>query len=231
MPSPFHSTRWSLIQDAAASDLAQRDRAWAEFDHLYRKPLIGFIKGSGWDENRAEDLLQSFLAKLADRDWLSEADPERGRMRTFLVGRLKNHLRDARKHDLAEKRGGGVVAEPITSVDQGASTGFPEEGQFDREWAGAILNHTLEELRREAIYKGKEEIFEILQNKITGGSEEGISEAAGRLGMTEGAVRMQLQRLREKFREQLRSEVAETLLPGEDVSEEMRYLAKVLGEG
>ncbi|MDF1814292.1 MAG: hypothetical protein P1V20_18955 [Verrucomicrobiales bacterium] len=229
MPSKFQPTRWSLIHDAAATDAIRRNRAWEEFDYLYREPLLRFICRSGWTRDRAEELLQSFLAKLADRDWLRDADPEIGKMRSFLLNRLKGHLGDARKHDHAQKRGGG---KPDLSLEENefhlAAEKADLEALFDREWAQSILDHTIATLQSEAEAKGRGEVFVLLKNQITGESEESIKRAAVRLGQTEGAVRMQLQRLREKFRDRLRSEVGETMLPGSDISAEMRYLAEVL---
>ncbi|MFK7851499.1 MAG: RNA polymerase sigma factor [Akkermansiaceae bacterium] len=229
MPSNFQPTRWSMIQNTGASESGVRNRAWAEFDHLYRTPLIGFIRRCGWPTDRAEDLLQSFLSIVAERNWLSEADPERGKMRTFLLTRLKRHLNDVLKHDRAQKRGGGV--ENVALDDVSAVLAGPEseaECEFDREWARAILDYTLLKLQQQAEAKNRGQIFRLLKGQITGNSEEKLGESAQALGLSQGAVRMQLQRLREDFRTTLRTEVAETLLPGENVSDEMRYLARVL---
>ena len=231
MSSRFQPTRWSMIQNTGAAEDGVRDRAWEEFDHLYRAPLLGFIRRCGWPSERTEDLLQSFLTIVAERNWLAEADPDRGKMRTFLLSRLKRHLHDALKHDRAQKRGGG--AEKVALEEVSAFLAEPEsereaECEFDREWARAILDRTLVTLEQRANAKGRGHIFQILKGQITGDSEKRLSEAAQVLGQSEGAVRMQLQRLREDFRNRLRAEVAETLLPGEDVSDEMRYLARVL---
>lgn len=233
MSSNFQPTRWSMIQNTGASEDGVRDRAWEEFDHLYRTPLLGFIRRCGWSLDRAEDLLQSFLAVVAERNWLSEADPDRGKMRTFLLSRLKRHLHDALKYDRAQKRGGGAENIPLDEV--AAVLAEPEnkraaECEFDREWARSILAHTLDAMEQQAEAKGRGHIFQLLKGQITGNSEERLGEAAQFLGQSQGAVRMQLQRLRESFRTRLRAEVAETLLPGEDVSDEMRYLARVLSE-
>jgi len=240
MPSKFQPTRWSLIQNATDPDVRSRNRAWTEFDHLYRTPLLRFISRSGWPNDRAEDLLQTFLAIVAERDWLAEADRERGKMRTFLLTRLKRHLNDVRKHDRAEKRGGKVETLSLEEETErsgreptgpGGAEGDAESmSEFDREWARSILDHTLAGLQARAESKGQEHVFRILQGQITGNSEEKLRDAAKTLGESEGAVRMKLQRLREEFRKRLRAEVAETLLPGEDVSEELRYLARVLAQ-
>ncbi|MEM9284081.1 MAG: hypothetical protein AAGA96_19860 [Verrucomicrobiota bacterium] len=227
MSRSFQATRWSLIQQAAGTDLRQREAAWQEFDRLYREPLLGFIRRTGWGEDEAEDLLQGFLGKLAERDWLKRADPERGKMRTFLLSKLKGHLSDARKYRKAEKRGGEAE---IVEFDETYEGGNSESDlAFDREWAQAILHRALEALQAECEAKGKGEVFLLLRSQLTGDSSDRLREAAVKLGEREGALRMQLHRLRGRFRESLRSEVRETLLADEDVDEEMRYLARILG--
>jgi hypothetical protein len=161
-------------------------------------------------------------------------------MRTFLLTRLKRHLNDVRKHNRAEKRGGKgetlSLEEKTERIGREPSRPRAAEGdaelmsEFDRKWARSILDHTLADLKARAESKGQKHVFRILQGQITGNSEEKLRDAAKTLGESEGAVRMKLQRLREEFRKRLRAEVEETLLPGEDVSEEMRYLAKVLAQ-
>ncbi|MEM7012523.1 MAG: sigma-70 family RNA polymerase sigma factor [Verrucomicrobiota bacterium] len=205
-----------------------RDRAWEEFDALYRSPLIGFARRKGWNESEAEDHIQTFFAKLADRDWLAEAAPDRGRMRTFLLARLQKHLADARKFANAQKRGGGE--EPL-ELDQQLlddESVEPDAAEFDREWARAILRRVLDRLRAEAEADGKAEFYELLRSQLTGDVDGGIRETAIMLGKSEGAVRVALHRFRDRFREMMKAEVEQTLLPGESISEEMSYLAQVL---
>ncbi|BCX47535.1 RNA polymerase subunit sigma-24 [Haloferula helveola] len=222
-----------MIHSAAAAEDGERQRAWEEFDHLYRGPLLVFIRRCGCPGDRAEDLLQSFLSVVAERNWLAEADPERGKMRTFLLTRLKRHLNDARKHDQALKRGGGTESvdfDEVSAVLADPGSERKAESEFDRAWAKAILDRTLRSLEESSEARGTGEVFRLLKGQITGGSEEKLGAVAATLQQSEGAVRMRLQRLREEFRKRLRAEVAETLLPDEDVSEEMRYLAQVLSE-
>lgn len=229
MPEAFQSTRWSIIQQAAGTnvDVAEREKAWREFDRLYRGPLSNFIVRAGWSSSEAEDLLQGFLAKLSEKEWLKQADKSRGKMRTFLLSKLKGHLSDARKYQNAQKRGGDAV---VVSIDDSAEIG--ESGsdlEFDREWAQSILDRALATLQAEAEEKGQGDVFLRLRSQLTGDVPEKLRDAAIKLGESEGTLRMQLSRLRERFRTVLREEVAETLLPGEDVSAEMRYLAQILG--
>jgi len=228
MPDHFQPTRWSLIQQINSGEAHLREDAWREFDALYRAPLLAFVRRSGWSAEESEDLLQGFLAKLAARDWLKVADPDRGKMRTFLLNRLKSHLNDARKIQNAQKRGGG---QPMVALDE-SQAAVPAENfelEFDREWARAILNRVLTTLEARCQGKLKNGAYMLLQSQLTDDSPEKLRSAAEQLGESEDALRGQLHRLREQFRLLLRKEVAETLLPGEDVSSEMRYLARILG--
>ncbi len=155
-------------------------------------------------------------------------------MRTFLLLRLKRHLNDVRKHNNAQKRGGGVE---IVSVDGGglglaaASTGpgHRVEYEFDRRWTQALLNRALERLRQEAEQRDNVEVFEALKAQLSGENPVRLREEAARLGRSEGALRMALSRQRDRLNAVLREEVTETLEPGADVAEELRYLAQVLG--
>jgi RNA polymerase sigma factor (sigma-70 family) len=239
MPNNFQPTQWSLIRRAVETEPAVHERAWKELHRLYREPLLWFIRRAGWPPEQAEDLLQSFFATMAHREWLSEADPELGKMRTFLLSRLKTHLNDARKHDQAIKRGGRA---DVLSMDDEAENGAlmaeanvdsSEEltRVFDRRWAKSILDRALARLEEESKQTKNRELFKLLRAQLTGASPERHKDAAARLGQTEGALRVGLHRLRERFRSLMREQVADTLLPADDVSAEVRYLAEVLSAG
>ncbi len=108
MSAALQPTRWTLLQKAAGADQATRERAWEELHASYRAPLIAFARMRGFDEGEAEDAVQGFFAKVVRMDWLREADPDLGKLRTFFLSRLQTHLGDLRKHDRAAKRGGGA---------------------------------------------------------------------------------------------------------------------------
>lgn len=236
MPNSFQPTHWSLIRRAVETEPAVHERAWKELHRLYREPLLWFIRRSGWSSEQAEDLLQSFFATMAHREWLSDADPELGKMRTFLLSRLKTHLNDARKHDQAIKRGGR--ADVLSIDDETENVGLVAEASavssaelskvFDRRWAKAILDRALARLEEESKQRGNRDLFLLLRAQLTGASPERHKDAAARLGQKEGALRVGLHRLRERFRDLMREQVADTLLPTDDVSAEVRYLAEVL---
>lgn len=232
----FQPTRWSLIQRAASADEQLRERAWREFHEIYEAPLLWFIRSYGWGKDECEDHLQSFLAKLAERDWLGDAEREDVKMRSFLLTRLKRHLNDIRKHRQAEKRGGKAefVSADVDETQQllGSTDADPSEiveREFDRRWAQAIVDRAVLRLQENSEKRGRGDLFEALRGQLTDDTPDGLRAAAAQVGKSEGAIRMALQRLREKLRRNLRDEIAETLPPGADVEDEFRYLASVLG--
>lgn len=236
MAGDFQPTRWSLLRQAVDSDAVLHERAWEEVHRLYRHPLLSFIRRAGWSADQAEDLLQSFFAKLAHREWLGEADPKLGKARTFLLSRLTTHLNDARKHDRALKRKGQGTALSLDDGVEGEALlaeatvdSFEALAKvFDREWAEAILGRVLTGLGEEAARRGNGELFKLLRSQLTDDSPKRFRDAAAQLGQSEGALRVALHRLRGRFRDLIREEVAATILPGDDVSAEIGYLAEVL---
>lgn len=230
MSAAFQPTRWTLLQRAAGGNDAARERAWEELYPAYRAPLIAFARGRGFDEGAAEDAVQGFFAKVARLDWLREADPALGKLRTFFLSRLQTHLGDLRKHDRAAKRGGGA-----DSVEMDATETEVEDlhtadvaAAFDRHWARGLVDRALAVLRKESGGTARMAVFEVLQGQLAGEAEESLRERAPMLGMAEGALRVALHRLRDRFREILRAEVRETLPPEADVKEEIRYLIQIL---
>lgn len=230
MSAAFQPTRWTLLQRAAGEDHAARERAWAELYPYYRAPLIAFARIQGFDESAAEDAVQGFFAKVARLDWLRDADPALGKLRTFFLSRFKTHLSDLRKHDRAHKRGGGAA---VTELD--ATTDEVEDARtedvataFDRHWAHGLVDRALAVLKAECEGSARMPVFEILSGQLEGADEESLRERAPVLQMAEGALRVALHRLRDRFREILRAEVRETLPPDDDVKAEIRYLIQIL---
>ncbi|HCN27416.1 MAG TPA: hypothetical protein DIT64_01220 [Verrucomicrobiales bacterium] len=228
MSAAFQPTRWTLLQRAAGDDPVARERAWAELYPNYRAPLIAFARMQGFDEGGAEDTVQGFFAKVVRLDWLREADPSQGKLRTFFLSRFKTHLNDLRKHERAAKRGGGEVCldldDHANEVAQDAAT----DAAFDREWAQTLVHRALEVLRVECVGAARERIYQIVAAQMAGKEEETLRSQADALGMAEGALRVALHRMRDRFREILRAEVRETLPPDGDMKAEIRYLIQIL---
>jgi DNA-directed RNA polymerase specialized sigma24 family protein len=230
MKNTFPTTRWSLIL-APDSPPEQAARAAEEICRLYWMPVFHFIKGSGprgKAHEDAEDLTQGFFAALLRNGFLTNADPAKGRLRNYLLGAVKNHLLAANRAAHAMRRGGGVQPLPLDEAAESVLTaeGLLPDEEFDRKWALCLLERCLSQLRSEYQAKGKERLYLALKPLLASGT---AGESSGQdLEMSPGALRIALHRCRRRYQEILRDEVAETLLPGMDPSEEIAALAALL---
>ncbi len=235
--APFAPTRWTLVL-RARGETPEARAALSELCDAYYQPVLRFLRREGRDEEAARELTQDFFARILARGALGEADPERGRFRSYLLGALKHFLADQRKHERRLKRGGGVIAE---SLDATGEAGGPEplqvadpsapgpESAFDREWALAVMGRALAVLQQEFVAGGKGGQFEMLKAWLVGESPAmSQADAARQLGMSEGAVKVVIHRLRKRFRDAVRAEIAQTLREPSQVDEELRHLIEAL---
>ncbi len=237
-PREFATTHWSLVVAAhpeAASESRARD-ALAELCRAYWYPLYAFVLYRGYSPDDAQDLTQSFFTRILESGGFASADPERGRFRSYLLGAMKHFLANEWHRARAKKRGGGAIIIELDALDLAArqalepvSSGDPDAG-FDREWAQESIARALECLRRESRDRGKGEAFETLKGNLTG-EEPAHEECAAKLGMSEGAVKVAVHRLRQRYREILRAEIAKTVADPADIDDEMRHLVNALRKG
>ena len=229
----MHTTCWSVVLEAsrhgehAASALEQLCR-------LYWPAVFGYLIRSGMEREAAQDETQDFFADLLRREGLAGVGPEKGRFRSFLLACLKNHLANARRDEARLKRGGGQSPLPLDDAMAGgiareAITAPEPEAAYDRQWAEAVMQQTQARLAAEYAAAGRPERFAALREYLMwdGGDDSGRLLAA-RLGESETAVRSAIYRMRRRFARLMREEIAATLASGEDVDEEVRYLARVL---
>ncbi len=202
----------------------------------YWKPLYVYARAKGQSAERAEDLVQGFLARLLDDNRFLNADPKTGKFRSYLLSAFQRFTIDEWKRETAEKRGGGQQTLPLDfeAAEREISTqSFDRdpEAEFDRLWAKTIINQSLQQLE-ESWGKGeRRKWFEELKPFLTLDPEESLAQIAERLGRKPGTVRMTLNRLREDYRVTIRQTVAETLPPGADLDEEIQYLVSLLLRG
>ena len=192
------------------------------------------MRRRGYDQSAAQDLTQGFFAKLLEKKYLKQADPERGRFRAFLLTSLKNYLANEWDKQRAQKRGGGKI---LLSLDFENAEGLyqlePADGRtpeeiYNRRWALTQLDRAIDELRGKMTQGGHAERFEALKGFLTGESEETpYGEVAESLSLNEGAVRTAVHRMRRRFGALLRQQVAQTLADEKDVDEEIRYLLSI----
>lgn len=202
---------------------------------VYWHPVYWFIRHHrAHNHHDAEDLTQTFFAHLLERDTLARADREKGRFRTFLLGSLTKVLANEWDKKQAVKRGGGIQH---ISIDEAAAEGFygaePVESEtpdrvFDKLWAAALLRQTLERLRKEYIEGDKAALFAALEPALTGEPPGCYPLIAAQLNMSEAAVRVAVHRLRARFREVLRSEVAQTVTSNEEIDAELHHLLSIV---
>ena len=228
----FATTRWSLIAAARPGATDARE-ALAALCQAYWGPLYAYIRRQGHPHERAQDLTQDFFADLLARDDLADVGPERGRFRTFLLVACRNFLSNQHDREQALKRGGGrrVLSLDFADAERRYATEPAHEQTaerlFERRWALALLEQVLSRLRLEYVNADKGDLFDRLKESIVGGAAESHAQAAAALGMREGAVRVAAHRLRGRYRELLREEIARTVDDG-DVEDEVRALFAAL---
>jgi len=230
------TTHWSLVGAARADEVGQTRAREVLEEHCRADwyPLYAFVRSRGYSAVDAQDLTQAFFARIIETSGFESADRKRGRFRSYLLGAMKHFLANEWHRGQTQKRGGQVQFIEWDALDpEGRYSGASEhsenpEHQFDREWALQIIAGALQELRDEMIKAGKGEQFNSLKGNLTGEDELSREEIAVRLGMSEGAVKVAVHRLRGRYRNLLRAAIAETVSNEADLDDEMRYLVAVL---
>ena len=225
----FPTTRLSLVLAASRDEVPHAKVALEELCRIYWRPLYTYVRHQGHDASAAEDLTQSFITRLIEKDALRRFRRERGRFRSFLLVSLKNFLANERDAEHALKRGGGVAGLPLEQVDQARDSITPDK-LFERQWALDLLSRALDRVREESVSAGNAALFEALKGCLTAGAEFGNYRELGlKLEMSEAAVKVAVHRLRQRFHEALRHEISMTVTDESAVGDEIRYLLTVLG--
>jgi RNA polymerase sigma factor (sigma-70 family) len=243
--SLFASTRWTVVYQAGDSQVPSQDAlsALSELCQIYWRPVYLFLRRQGIAQHDAEDLTQSFFADLIQNRAYARADRLKGRFRSFLLGTLKHFLAHARDRDQAQKRGGGSI--PVRLDEAAISEAeahaarceqWSADGVFEREWAASLTRQALDRLEQEYELGGKGALFEALKLRLGANAAPPISyqEMARQLGRSAATLRVDVARLRGRYRAILREEVSGTVLDPQDVDEELRYLRHAMvtqGEG
>ena len=224
----FATTRWSLIQEAGSDSSAAR-LALGELCSAYRGPVLAFIRQRGISRDRAEDLTQEFFERFLAERIHQRVDPARGRFRSYVLVALRNFLSSTNAAATTIKRGGNFRLEKIE--DEGALAGADSpERVFERHWALTVVARAMDRLRHEADQAGKGQLFEGLQEFLLEQPDaDEYQLAAERLGLRRNTLAVAVHRLRERLRELVRAELAETVVATEDVEIELGSLRQVLG--
>jgi RNA polymerase sigma-70 factor (ECF subfamily) len=219
----------------AAGDPQRKEArsALADLCENYWYPLYAYLRRRGYAADEAQDLTQEFFVRVLEGRYLDRADPEKGRFRSFILTSLKFFVADEGDRQRALKRGGGAVV-PVEFLSgeeryqrEPAHDETPER-IFERRWALSLLDRVLERLRNEFMQHGRTEHFERLKVFLLGQSDAPYAEMASEMNTSEGALKVAIHRLRKRYRELFRQEIADTVADPAEVESELRYLAAVL---
>jgi RNA polymerase sigma factor (sigma-70 family) len=231
----FPATRWSVVLAATQQSAPEADAALETICRAYWYPLYAFVRRSGQSPPDAQDLTQEFFRQLLEKRWLAAADREKGKLRTFLVTALKHFMAKEWRRASARKRGGGHAHVPMDTAFAESryaaelATQLPAEAMFDQQWALTLLDLTVQRLEAEFRAAGKAEDFAVLKDCLVAAHQAiDYASVAARLNCSEGAARVAVHRLRKRFRELYREEIAQTLPDGTELDAELRYLAGIL---
>ncbi|MEO6001681.1 MAG: sigma-70 family RNA polymerase sigma factor [Opitutus sp.] len=227
----FATTRWSVVLQAGGPNSDGSAAALEQLCRTYWYPLYSFARRSAIPVHDAEDLTQAFFTFLLEKDTIARANRERGRFRSFLLAAFKNFHANERAYQAAAKRGGGKA---IVSLDELQPENryrneplneISPEKLYDQKWAASLLEQVMQTLRLEYVALGKGPLFDVLRSVIWDSRQEGGYEALGRqTGLSEGAFKVAVHRLRSRYKECLRNEVAQTVATPAEVDDELRHL-------
>ena len=231
----FATTHWTVVLAAGNSSSPQHQQSLSKLCKTYWFPLYAYLRRQGYDSHQAEDYTQGFFAGILERQGLRRADPKYGKFRSFLLASLKNFLTDEWDRARTEKRGGD---KKIFSLNiENAETWYSAEPAdvlspeklFERSWALTVLKQAMERLKAECQSADKQQLFDRLKIYLTAQSDViPYRDVAAALGMTEGAVKVAVHRLRRRYRELVRDEIAQTVTTEAEVDEEIRDLFAAL---
>jgi RNA polymerase sigma-70 factor (ECF subfamily) len=234
-PASFATTHWSIVLEAGQAQRDGAENALAELCRKYWLPLYAYVCRRVQDTNEAQDLTQEFFTRLLEKEILAQATPERGRFRSFLLTAMQNFLTNEWRKTQANKRGGGLRTLSLDFTAGDSKLNFEPghdwtaERIFERNWSITLLDHVLSQLRDEYAASGKAELFTALRPFISSNRQESsLAARAEQLQMTEGAVKVAAHRLRKRYRELLRAELAQTVADPADVDDEIAWLFSAL---
>lgn len=230
----FTTTHWSIVL-AAQGPSPAAEEALEKLCRTYWRPIYGFVRRQGVGPEEAKDLTQGFFALLLERRDLDAVRREKGRLRSYLLTSLKHFLTNERDRAMAIKRGAGQRLIPLEDLGERERIGF-ETSQtlaadqiYERRWALSVLDQVLARLGDEYRAAGNMALFDRLQKSLTDEPDRPTpSDTAREFGMTESAVRQASYRLRQRYRQLLREEIAHTVMAPGDIEDELRHLVAVL---
>jgi RNA polymerase sigma-70 factor (ECF subfamily) len=234
-PRIFPVTQWTLVVAAGATPSPESTAALERLCGTYWYPLYAYVRRCGHPAADAEDLTQEFFARVLEHQWIARADRDLGRFRSFLLMAMKRFMAKEWAKANTLKRGGGVRLVPLRFdtaetryCREPADTSTPEQ-VYEKQWALLLLEAVMKRLREDYARDGKGALFDALQPCLVGSREaQPYAALAARLGMSEGAVRTAVCRLRERYREHTKQEIGQTVASPAEIDGELRHLFRVL---
>ena len=226
----FLTTHWSVVIRAAKQDSASAHEALCELCRTYWYPLYGYVRRRGYSPQDAEDMTQSFFARVLEKNYVADADRARGKFRSFLLTALKNFLANEWDRQHARKRGGFSSS---INIDQATAESrlqwelrdeMQPDKAFERQWAMTLLDRVMAELEREYTESGRAKLFDALRGSLAKDESRSQADIAASLNVSEAAVKMALQRLRARYRDLLKAEIARTVSSPDEIEPELRAL-------
>ena len=233
--SVFATTHWSVVLSARESDAPQAAAALAELGRIYWYPLYAFVRRKGYTPHDAQDLTQGFFERLLEKNYVAQADRERGRFRTYLLTALMHFLADEWDKARRLKRGGGreIISFDAASAEERyrlePTDQLDAARLYERRWVTTLFDKVLERLEQEFRDSGKRELFDGLKSSLLA-EERGLnySQLGSLLGLTESAVKQAVHRMRRRYRELFREEIAQTVAGPGEVEDELKHIFAVL---
>src|SRR5882757_1090165 len=231
--SGFPATRWTLVVAAGNPDRTEARFALVSLCENYWYPLYAYLRRRGYAADAAQDLTQEFFVRVLEGRYLDRADPEKGRFRSFILTSLKFFVADEGDRQRALKRGGGIVVQLEFSAGEERYQREPAHDEtperiFERRWALSMLERVTGRLRDEFVRHGRPEHFERLKVFLLGQSDAPYAALAREMNTSEGALKVAIHRLRKRYRELFRQEIADTVADPGEAESELRFLAAAL---
>ncbi|MHC4483207.1 MAG: RNA polymerase sigma factor [Planctomycetota bacterium] len=233
--SRFATTHWSVVLAAGSPSSSHYQQALSTLCQTYWFPLYAYLRRQGYDTHQSEEYTQAFFARILEKQDLRRADPQQGKFRSFLLATLKHFVGDERDRARAQKRGGGRKILPLdfenadTRYSLEPAHQLSPEKLFEKSWALTVLGRTIARLKAESVGRNKQKLFDRLKVYLTAKRDSiPYRDAAAELNMTEGAVKVAVHRLRTRYRELLRDEIAQTVATESEIDEEIRNLFTAL---
>jgi RNA polymerase sigma factor (sigma-70 family) len=231
----FATTHWTVVVAAQERGTAEAEAALEKLCTIYWRPVFAFIRQSSPDEDEAKDLTQGFFERFLDKHYFREADPSRGRFRSFLLGCVKNFVANERDRQRAQRRGGGAIPLSIdqllldSGIELESNAALSPDRSYERQWAHAVLGMVKSKLQAEFAASGRSEVFQTLHVYLAGDRDEAPYQQVGeQLHMSVAAVKKNVERMRRRFGELLREEIAQTVLHPSEIEDELRFLRTAL---